>query len=317
MALTQLSSFLYGHDCLDDLIEFRDDPNLQKVMKGETVVPRTMGNFLRDFTDDHIGRLNEFLSLQSKSYTEHLKTMYSEEFKSPLCLDIDSTPHEQKSEKMEGLAYNYKNMWCLDSQVVFDQKGLCWNFELREGNTKSGFKADKQVQTSLRHFKYRDKKQVRADSAYCHQEFIKMCLSLGIEFSITAHQGTTGWQDHIDKITRWEKWEYSPDQIKKAKDTGTQLDSVEVGRFLWRPSWSETLRFPVVVKRTPVKGQIDLFHGGYKYYGVVTNMSLFNRSIQSVFEHHQKRGNAENFIREKNEVFKLLNSDLGYNSEMG
>ena len=50
---------------------------------------------------------------------------------------------------MEGLAYNYKDLWCLDSQVVFDQSGLCWNFELREGNTKSGVGAEQQIQTYI------------------------------------------------------------------------------------------------------------------------------------------------------------------------
>ena len=305
LALIQLSSFLYGHECLDDLIEFREDPNLEKVMKGETVVPRTMGNFLRAFEDEHLERLNEFISLQSKAYAEHLKVVYPQEFQAPLCLDIDSTPHVQSGEKMEGLAYNYKDLWCLDSQVVFDQSGLCWNLELREGNTKSGVGAERQIQTSLRHFKHGDNKQVRADSAYCNQEFIKTCLSLGSEFTITAHQGTMGWQNHIDEISRWEKWEYSPAQIKKANDRGKELEDIEVGRFYWRPSWSETLRFPVVVKRTPIKGQIDLFHGGYKYYGVVTNMSLLNKSIQSIFEHHQKRGNAENFIREEKYGYDL------------
>lgn len=36
LGLIQLSSFLYGHDCIDDLIEFRQDPMLEAVMKGET-----------------------------------------------------------------------------------------------------------------------------------------------------------------------------------------------------------------------------------------------------------------------------------------
>src|SRR5713226_3992533 len=41
LGLIQLSSFLYGHDSLDDLEEFQDDPALEAVMKGETVAPRT------------------------------------------------------------------------------------------------------------------------------------------------------------------------------------------------------------------------------------------------------------------------------------
>src|ERR1700737_3859882 len=53
LALTQLASFLYGHDSIDDLKEFQTDPALEAIMRGETVAPRTMGDFLRDFEDVH------------------------------------------------------------------------------------------------------------------------------------------------------------------------------------------------------------------------------------------------------------------------
>jgi len=58
LGLTQLASFLYGHDCIDDLIEFKTDPLLATPMKVETVLPRTMGNFLRDFSTKNISSLN-------------------------------------------------------------------------------------------------------------------------------------------------------------------------------------------------------------------------------------------------------------------
>src|ERR1700751_28369 len=35
LGLIQLNSFIYGHDCLDDLEEFRGDPLLEETMKGE------------------------------------------------------------------------------------------------------------------------------------------------------------------------------------------------------------------------------------------------------------------------------------------
>lgn len=43
----------------------------------------------------------------------------------------------------------------------------------------------------------------------------------------------------------------------------------------------------------------------WKYYAVVTNYNLFNNSYQKVLEHHQKRGNAENFIREEKYGYDL------------
>ena len=49
LGLIQLASFIRGHDCLADLEEFRKDPTLSEIMNGDTVAPRTMGDFLRDF----------------------------------------------------------------------------------------------------------------------------------------------------------------------------------------------------------------------------------------------------------------------------
>lgn len=308
LGLIQLSSFLYGHDCIDDLIEFKQDPNLEAVLKGETVLPRTMGNFLRDFSDKNIADLNKFLPLQAKSYLSSLKALYPESslFKETLCLDIDSTPHEQRGKKMEGLAFNYKDIWCLDSQVIFDQFGQCWGFDLRPGNTKSGVGASQMIKTALKSFKFRDKKQIRADSAYCNQEVIKTCLGLGVNFSITANQATTSWENHIPEITNWKPWEYTSEQVKKAEARGKDLPEVDLGHFLWTPSWNESLRIQVVVKREVLdEKQRDFFNDKYKYYGVVTNTSLYKSSPQAVMEHHAKRGNAENFIREEKYGYDL------------
>ena len=76
--------------------------------------------------------------------------------------------------------------------------------------------------------------------------------------------------------------------------------------------------FPVVVKRTwkPAKPemQADLFapdtilaDGEWEYYAVVTNLDLSKWSLQGVLEHHAKRGNAENFVKEEKYNFKLKN----------
>jgi hypothetical protein len=55
---------------------------------------------------------------------------------------MDSTPHEHYSNLMEGMAWNYKNMWCLDSRNGYDQFGFCFLFDLRSGNTHSGKDVD-------------------------------------------------------------------------------------------------------------------------------------------------------------------------------
>jgi hypothetical protein len=124
-----------------------------------------------------------------------------------------------------------------------------------------------------------------------------------------------------------------------------ELPQIQITRMYWTPSWSKKeeskLMFPIVIKRTwnkereeelRKKGhQSSLFHlDGFKhedpwdYYAVVTNFPLDlpraelstnphvekdehikNWSIQEVFQHHQKRGNAENFIREEKYGYDL------------
>lgn len=306
LGLIQIASFLRGHDCMDDLEEFRNDDTLSAVMRGESVVPKTMGDFLRDFDQKNIHSTNLFLATQAMSYRKHLERHLQKPYKPNLAprLSIDSTPHVQEAKKMEGLAYNYKDQWCLDSQVIFDELGLCWDLELRSGNTKSGVGSVDQVKRAFSNFKFSDEKYLSGDAAYCFKDLMVTCLNLGVKFTFTANQATTFWEDFIPTITNWKPWVYTDTEIKKATQSNITLPEIDVGSFLWTPNWNQGLRFPVVVKRMQ-KEQADLFQGGYKYYGVVTNMDLTKNSYQDIIEFHNKRGNAENFIREEKYGYDL------------
>ena len=176
--------------------------------------------------------------------------------------------------------------------------------ELRPGNTKSGVKASEQIRRALASYKFKDEKYLSGDSAYCYQEVISTCLALGVRMTLTANQATTGWEDQISEIADWTSWKYSPQEKQHATDNDYNLPDVEVGYFYWRPNWNDVLRLPVVVKRTKVE-QTTLEWGEWKYYGVVTNLSLFEWTMQEVIEHHNKRGNAENFIREEKYGYDL------------
>lgn len=307
LGLIQLASFIRGHDCLADLEEFRTDPSLTEILRGPSVAPRTMGDFLRDFTPENLHAMNDFLALQAKSYRVQLEKMLKKQFKPSLAphLSIDSTSHEQRGTKIEGVAYNYKDEWCLDSQVIFDELGFAWNFQLRPGNTKSGVGASAQIRQAFAGYKFSDEKYLSGDAAYCYQDVITTCIALGAQFTLTANQATTGWESHIPEITQWEPWVYSKEEQAQALEQGYRLPEVELGRFHWRPSWNEALCLPVVVKRTRRSGQLSLLEGEWKYYGVTTNINLATWSKQEVIEHHNKRGNAENFIREEKYGYDL------------
>lgn len=52
---------------------------------------------------------------------------------------MDATPHEQYGQKMEGVAWDYRNRWCYSSQNAFDEKGFCYGWNLMEGNSHSKY----------------------------------------------------------------------------------------------------------------------------------------------------------------------------------
>jgi hypothetical protein len=169
--------------------------------------------------------------------------------------------------------------------------------------------------------KFTDEKYFRADSAYCWQDPIKALIRLGVTYTIAAHDGTTDWRSHISEVTDWVPWIYSEEDLKKAEKRKKSLPKIEVGRFYWQPSWAESLRIPVIVKRTwkePEQLGMITMPGEWQYYAVITNFNLLHNTLQSVMEFYLKRGNAENFIREEKYGFDLLHMPcLAMNANYG
>ena len=328
MALMVVAGHIHGVDALADLAEIKDDPYLQKLFEDDVAAVRTIGDFLRDFEEEHIEKLNGFLNRMSRSLISSLRLALEEPYKpKDLCIDMDSTYHEHFGELIEGVAWNYKNEWSIETQVAFNSKGFCHGVQMRPGNTKSGTDAAPAIEklfldsrTQLQR-KREGHDYFRADSAYCFQDVIKSCMKMGVHFTLTAHDGTTGWKKQIERQGMdWQPWQHSEATVSRAAKREEVLPTVEVARFFWQPSWSdEKLLFPIVVKRTWVslrdeKNQGDLFApdtikelGEWDYYAVVTNFNLSEWSLQSVLEHHAKRGNAENFVKEEKYGFKLKN----------
>jgi len=290
LALTFIAGFLRGADSLDDLERIGTDA-LMEAKFGSMPSARALGDYLRDFSAENLSELNTLLHKQAHSCRKKLTN------NAPV-IDIDSTSHVQSGEKIEGVAYNYKNEWCLDSLSAFDELGLCHALELRPGNTFSAQGAVPLIERAFKNYSFRDEKYLRADSAFCNEAVIRRCVSLGIGFSITAH-GNMNWESHMTEITNWEPWKFSEDRIKENLD----LPRIEIGSFVHQPSWAESLRLFVIVKRTWVEKE-DLFgEGHWKYYGVITNRSL--KTMQELMEFHHKRGNCENFIREEKYGYDL------------
>ena len=309
-----MAGFWNDYDCLEDIEKLETKPDLAHRFEG---VPsaRAIGDYLRDFTPSHFEAVNEFLTKQALLARKALAP------DSPLVLDMDSTSHVQSGKQIEGLAVNYKGEICLDSLESFDELGFCYSFRLRSGDTFSSVGAGPEIMRIFSHLPHAEEKYFRGDSAFCNEDVIESCIRRGAFFTITAH-GNTNWESKVPEITSWEPWVYSKEEIDESERKKRPLAEVELGGMVYQPGWSDNLRFMIVVKRTRVSEQENLFTkstGGYRYYGVMTNVNVFNWGRQKVIEHHAKRGNSENFIREKKIHLDLkhfpclkMNANTGY-----
>jgi len=312
IALLIWLGFLRGYDCLEDLADFEWDPGVMQKL-GAIIKPRAIGNYLRDFSKENNEDMNSFLRHQAN----HARKKVSKD--DELIIDMDSTSHVQRGSTIEGLAYNFKNEWCLDSLVAFDQYGFCHGMKLRPGSTFSSQGAADFIREifpvapvdEVQRRKEKTKRFFRADSAFCEQDTIHACLERDVLFTISEH-GRTGWKDRVKAgaIQDWVPWAYSEEELKHAEKTGIALPQVELGSFVYQPGWNEGLRFYHVVKRTWVTKKTKLpkkketkkdspdeeetfVEGEWLYYGVLTNWNLFNHSLQEMMTHHHRRGHAE------------------------
>lgn len=303
LALNMICGFLHGFDCLDDHDDFDGDEGIKALFGEGPPHSRTLGDFLRDFEPEHLQRLNEFLGRMGWALTASLHKHLPETHKpKSVCLDMDSTSHPQSGNKIEGVGWDYKNQWCLDSQVVYSDLGFCHGFQLRGGGTKSGFGAGELWRSAFHDGKKQIERKLkgnllaRGDSAYCNQETIKALVEKGVLFTITAHDGTTHWKDLMEaEGLDWQPWAHSSQQIEKAQIKGKELPQVDLARFYWTPKWSEKeeakLTFAIVVKRTLNKERFEelrrknaqirliaddgyLKENPYDYYAVVTSLPL-------------------------------------------
>jgi hypothetical protein len=293
-AMPLFTGFLKGYDCLDDLDQLQIDPAIKHKLK-EMPSSRTMGEFLRDFSNDNRASTNDLLTDQSLEARAILTPDV------PVVIDIDSTAHVQRGKKIEGLAYNYKNEWCLDSLVAFDELGFCYGMELRPGNTFSSVGASEMIKRIFNQIKNpKKKKHFRGDSAFCNEEVIRACMNKKVIFTITAH-GNILWEEAVARgeVKEWKPWEYSDKEKDAAEKAKINLPIVELGSYQYQPGWAPNIKFHVVVKKTWVeKLNASTPEQGWKYYALLTNWNLFYNTVQTVMAFHQKRGNAENFIRE-------------------
>ncbi len=331
LALTLIAAHLLGAESVEDCEEVRSDEYLLGLFGGNVPAPRTLLEFLNDFTASDLEGLNFFLNKMAKALHSFLHAEHPDAVSEHRIVDIDSTYHIHYGDLIEGVRWNYKNQWSLESQSAFSNFGLCHHVWLRSGNTKSGTDADKMIKNifsdsrSQLERKREARDFTRMDSAFCNQNTIKSCLDVGNFFTITANKATTFWHELMNEQgIDWKPWEYDEKELKKFAETNTQAPQIELGRIWWKPSWGEDkLMFPIIIKRTwksfcklqdKANTEAQLYHsestqeqGGWDHYAVVTNFDLASHSYQEVMVHHQGRASSENMNKEIKYGYKLNN----------
>ncbi|WP_141731880.1 IS1380 family transposase [Oligoflexus tunisiensis] len=284
-----LLGFLSGAECLEDMDRLRSDPMFREV-NGTLVGSTSYGDYLRKFSEFHLQRLNQELCRLAGEF--HIRSGSAER----LILDIDSTGHEQHGEKMEGLAYNYKKVWGLDSIEVFDQKGFLYHLNVREGNAFTADDAPFVISEVSRHLpRHATRRQplLRADSGYCNNSVFKACEENGFGFLVAMRENL-----YSPLLRRRIKW-------RKAKGEELEKEKAEVGESLYYSKLCEKV-FRVIFIRRPRTGEREIFadwHWTYQAY--VTTESSSELSAEVAVELYRQRGNAENFIRELKNGFDL------------
>ncbi len=276
---TLIFKFICGGDSLDDLDWLRLDTAF-KTVTSEGIAPTTAGDFLRSFSTRSVELLEEQLTLLALKQRQILfpKDKVFE-------LAIDSTPHVQTGLKMEGLQYDYKNNWGLNSLNAYDQYGFSYGFELRPGATYSANGAGAMIRNILSKVPSNMNKKVRGDSAYCNLEVMNTCFTQEAKFALAMKANIYNkiLEDNKNTI----KW-------KKTRIKFFDSDECEIANAVYAPEGlqgnTKTLR--VVFIRAPKNDE-------YRYFAICTNIFQHEWDAKQVIKFYRGRANCENFIKEQ------------------
>ncbi len=276
---TLIFKFICGGDSLDDLDWLRLDTAFKTVTSGG-IAPTTAGEFLRSFSTRSIELLEEQLTLIALKLRQIIFPD-DKDFE----LSIDSTPHIQTGLKMEGLQYDYKNNWGLNSLNAYDQYGLSYGFQLRPGATYSANGAGAMIRNILSKVPSHMNKKVRGDSAYCNLEVMNTCFAQEAKFALAMKANI--YKKILEDNKNTIKW-------KKTRIKFFDSDECEIANAVYAPEGLQgnikALR--VVFIRAPKDDE-------YRYFAICTNIFQHEWDAKQVIKFYRGRANCENFIKEQ------------------
>ena len=276
---TLVFKFICGADCLDDLDWLRLDTIFKNVTSGG-IAPTTAGEFIRSFSNRSIELLEEqstYLALKQR------KILFPDDKNFELA--IDSTPHIQTGLQVEGLEFDYKNNWGLNSLNAYDQYGFSYGFQLRPGATYSANSAGAMIRNILSKVPKYMKKKVRGDSAFCNLEVMNTCFAAEAKFALAMKANV--YNTILEKNKNTIKW-------RRINIKFFDSDKCEVANAIYAPEGLQgnTKILRVVFIRAPKED-------GYKYFAICTNIFQHEWKAKQVIKFYRGRANCENFIKEQ------------------
>ena len=276
--------FIAGAECLDDFDWLGHDPLFGELTGSPSSI--TMGKFLRSFSPRQIQQIQNLLpalALKMRFWLE--PNLYKIVFR------MDSSDHEQYGWKMEGVDYGYRKVRCLNSQNIFDDKGLCYGFDLRKGNTYSSKGAVEMIENTFRVVPKNLQKFFVADSAYGTLPIYNTLLNHNANFAICLKENV--WEPQLEKCKNKITWH-------KTKLRFFDSDKCEVGSAIYSlkglAAGKTFLR--MVFIRTRKKELKAGDHHPYDYYAIVTNMGESEMTNEEIIRFYRKRSQVENNIKD-------------------
>lgn len=281
---TGVLGFIAGAQCLDDFDWLGHDPLFRELTDSPSSI--TIGNFLRQFSSRQIQQIQNILptiSLKMRMWLD--PNLYKIVFK------MDSSDHEQYGVKMEGVDFGYRKVRCLNSQNIFDDKGLCYGFDLRKGNTYSGKGAVEMMENAFRVVPKSIQKFFIADSAYGSLPIYNSLINHNVNFAICLKENV--WEPQLEKCKNKITWQ-------KTKLHFFNSDKCEIGSAIYSLKGLVKGRtfLRVVFIRTKKKEIKAGDNHPFDYYAIVTNMSESEMTNEQVIKFYRKRSQVENNIKD-------------------
>ncbi len=277
---TMLCGHYIGIDRLERIKLLQGDP-LVEAFEISVKEPETVSRFLGNFNHKTTQMMREI------NFRVFKKLLRKKKLKS-ITIDIDSSVVNVEGHQ-EGTAKGYNpkkpGNLCYNIQFAFcdELKAYITGF-VRSGNTYTANGAAEMIKEIVAHIKTDDLEILfRMDSGYFDDEIISTIESAGCQYLIKGKEYPT----LSSQVTAPTISFTQGDEGRETTELVTKLNT-----------WDKDRRFVVsrVLKPEKERAQLSLLEGDeYEYFYFVTNTELASEKVVIAYE---KRGNAENYIKE-------------------